>query len=297
MIRRLVSGMLISGITAGALLAQDVVFEFKSSASSIEWTKKIEPAGYRVAMFPGRVALADLTANIEFNIINDYPINETKYIATIKDGVVTKLTSQDGATEIIGAEKDSILGQMFVNGFLKGNHPYAMKSSEEVNLKMYFTTMGDSVDTDNDGVIDALDKCPSTSSDAEFTNKEGCSIDDDLDGDGIPYIKDECQGTASGVKVNAKGCEIQFDSEITFGIGEVAGVEVKTEGASIYFNKKEVPAISLPKLTAVKNEAGENISIVKFKDVYEGDDFAIEVNGNSYNGNFTAKETVVKGAN
>lgn len=288
--------MLISGITAGALLAQDVVFEFKSSQASIEWTKKIEPTGYRVAMFPTRIALADFSAGVEFQIINDYPINDQKYIATVKDGVVTKVTSLDGATEITGDEKTTVLNGMFVDGFLKGNHPYAMKSSEETTFKMYFQTMGGAeADTDGDGVIDALDKCPATTS--EFTNKEGCSETDDLDGDGVPYIKDECPGTPVGTNVDAQGCEALFDTTVDNTMGMVEGVEVKTEGASISFVKKEIPAISLPKLTAIKNETGDKISIVKYKDVYEGDEFSIEVNGDSYNGNFTNKETVVKGAN
>jgi len=59
------------------------------------------------------------------------------------------------------------------------------------------------VDTDGDGVIDSLDKCPNTPIGVEV-DANGCPIDSD--GDGVPDYKDKCPDTPKGVKVDENGC-------------------------------------------------------------------------------------------
>lgn len=58
-------------------------------------------------------------------------------------------------------------------------------------------------DTDRDGVIDALDKCPGTPS-GVAVDKDGCPLDSDKDG--IYDYLDKCPGTPIGVKVDKDGC-------------------------------------------------------------------------------------------
>ena len=58
-------------------------------------------------------------------------------------------------------------------------------------------------DSDGDGVIDDLDKCPGTPSGVQV-DKDGCPFDSD--GDGVPDYLDRCPGTPAGVKVDRDGC-------------------------------------------------------------------------------------------
>jgi outer membrane protein OmpA-like peptidoglycan-associated protein len=62
-------------------------------------------------------------------------------------------------------------------------------------------------DTDNDGVADPDDKCPSVPGLAAFS---GCP---DSDGDKVEDSKDNCPNTAQGVPVDANGCPLDSDGD------------------------------------------------------------------------------------
>lgn len=59
------------------------------------------------------------------------------------------------------------------------------------------------VDSDGDGVIDSLDKCPSTPADVTVDG-DGCPLDSDKDGV-LDYL-DKCPDTPLGTKVDTDGC-------------------------------------------------------------------------------------------
>ncbi|MDJ0781055.1 MAG: OmpA family protein [Desulfosarcinaceae bacterium] len=59
------------------------------------------------------------------------------------------------------------------------------------------------VDTDGDGVADYLDKCPDTPAGAAVDGN-GCPVD--TDGDGVADYLDKCPGTPAGMIVDAEGC-------------------------------------------------------------------------------------------
>ena len=68
-------------------------------------------------------------------------------------------------------------------------------------------------DDDNDGVNDVnatgalLDECPKTPMNATGINEVGCAaVERDTDGDGINDLLDQCEGTPTGLIVNAVGC-------------------------------------------------------------------------------------------
>jgi OOP family OmpA-OmpF porin len=61
------------------------------------------------------------------------------------------------------------------------------------------------VDSDSDGVIDALDRCSGTPSGVPVDAK-GCALDSDADG--VINAVDQCPATVIGTKVDAQGCEI-----------------------------------------------------------------------------------------
>lgn len=65
-------------------------------------------------------------------------------------------------------------------------------------------------DSDKDGVIDSLDRCPSTPVGYKIDDN-GCSLDSDQDG--VIDENDKCQGTASGVDVDFKGCPLDSDND------------------------------------------------------------------------------------
>jgi len=66
------------------------------------------------------------------------------------------------------------------------------------------------LDSDNDGVIDSIDKCPSTPP-GVAVNGMGCPRDDD--GDGVMNSLDKCPRTPRGVAVNAMGCALDDDND------------------------------------------------------------------------------------
>jgi OOP family OmpA-OmpF porin len=65
-------------------------------------------------------------------------------------------------------------------------------------------------DSDNDGIIDELDKCPNTPQGVKV-DKNGCQIDSD--GDGVYDNVDKCPNTPRGVKVDINGCPIDSDKD------------------------------------------------------------------------------------
>ena len=63
-------------------------------------------------------------------------------------------------------------------------------------------------ENDGDGVLDADDSCPDVAEDRDgFEDEDGCP-DPDNDGDGVLDGDDDCPGTASGVRVDERGCPI-----------------------------------------------------------------------------------------
>lgn len=82
-------------------------------------------------------------------------------------------------------------------------------------------------DSDNDGVIDALDKCPGTAAGVKV-DASGCPVPVaaavapvvaaaaaplDSDKDGVVDALDKCPNTAAGVKVDANGCPLDSDQD------------------------------------------------------------------------------------
>ncbi|PWB73114.1 hypothetical protein C3F09_05545 [candidate division GN15 bacterium] len=68
------------------------------------------------------------------------------------------------------------------------------------------------IDSDRDGVPDGLDDCPGTPSDARgMVDVDGCPVDADFDG--VPDYLDSCLGTPTGAAVNTIGCPIDSDKD------------------------------------------------------------------------------------
>jgi OOP family OmpA-OmpF porin len=65
-------------------------------------------------------------------------------------------------------------------------------------------------DSDGDGVVDSLDKCPNSAAGTKV-GVDGCPLDSD--GDGVADAEDKCPGTAAGIQVDAMGCEVDSDRD------------------------------------------------------------------------------------
>jgi len=81
-------------------------------------------------------------------------------------------------------------------------------------------------DSDNDGVIDEKDLCPTTKAGVKV-DVNGCEIvvappapvvvaPKDSDNDGVVDTQDKCQNTPAGFKVDANGCEVSYKLKINF---------------------------------------------------------------------------------
>ena len=70
------------------------------------------------------------------------------------------------------------------------------------------------IDADEDGVTDALDKCPDTPA-GVTVNSEGCALSQlDSDSDGVTDNKDQCLNTPGGADVDENGCsDSQLDTD------------------------------------------------------------------------------------
>lgn len=87
-------------------------------------------------------------------------------------------------------------------------------------------------DSDGDGVFDGIDKCPNTLPGTPVDEK-GCPLDDD--GDGVNNAIDKCPDTPKKVKVDDKGCPLDEDGDGVYDDddkcpGTPAGVEVDKKG-------------------------------------------------------------------
>lgn len=66
------------------------------------------------------------------------------------------------------------------------------------------------LDGDDDGVVDADDRCPNTPADA-VVGEDGCQLDSD--GDGVVDGMDQCADTPAGIAVDSYGCPMDSDGD------------------------------------------------------------------------------------
>ena len=98
-------------------------------------------------------------------------------------------------------------------------------------------------DSDGDGVVDDLDKCPGTPSGVQV-DKDGCPLDSDRDG--VYDYLDKCPATPAGVKVDRDGCPLDSDGDGVYDYldkcqGTPAGVKVDMDGCPLDSDKDGVP--------------------------------------------------------
>jgi outer membrane protein OmpA-like peptidoglycan-associated protein len=100
----------------------------------------------------------------------------------------------------LGQSKDSDKDGVSDKKDLCPNTPIGVKVDEK----------GCPIDTDKDGVADYLDKCPDTPA-GEAVDATGCPVDSDKDG--VVDSLDKCPNTPAGVKVDKNGCPVDSDND------------------------------------------------------------------------------------
>jgi OOP family OmpA-OmpF porin len=118
-------------------------------------------------------------------------------------------------------------------------------------------------DTDGDGVVDDLDKCPGTPSGVQV-DRDGCPLD--TDGDGVYDYLDKCPGTPAGVKVDRDGCPLDSDGD---GVpdyldkcpGTPFGVKVDRDGCPPPVVQKAVPQAASAMETAIVEKGRVTLNV------------------------------------
>jgi OOP family OmpA-OmpF porin len=118
-------------------------------------------------------------------------------------------------------------------------------------------------DSDGDGVVDDLDRCPGTPSGVQV-DKDGCPLDSDRDG--VYDYLDKCPGTPAGVKVDRDGCPLDSDGD---GVpdyldkcpGTPAGVKVDQDGCPPPVVQKIVPQAAKPMEAAIVEKGRVTLNV------------------------------------
>jgi len=118
-------------------------------------------------------------------------------------------------------------------------------------------------DSDGDGVVDNLDRCPGTPSGVQV-DKDGCPLDSDRDG--VYDYLDKCPGTPAGVKVDRDGCPLDSDGD---GVpdyldkcpGTPAGVKVDQDGCPPPVVQKIVPQAAKPMEAAIVEKGRVTLNV------------------------------------
>ncbi len=112
------------------------------------------------------------------------------------------------------------------------------------------------VDTDNDGVVDSVDECADTLQ-GVTVNTQGC--EEDSDKDGIVNRLDLCPDTASGLDIDNAGCSAEQTTIVLKGINFQIGTSKLTQNATSILN---MTAVILKNNPEIKMEvAGHTDSI------------------------------------
>ena len=177
-------------------------------ANNLEWSWSplgygLEMSGHELMQMSGRVhiiVVSDGDENSQYIL----PPDAVKELKNNYPGQLCIYAIQVGATPRGKIVLDDIVdaagcGRRVLADNLLDDEAALNRFVEEVFAEYY------DPDTDGDGVIDRLDKCPGTPA-GVAVDKDGCPLD--TDGDGVYDYLDECPGTPKGAPVNEKGCWI-----------------------------------------------------------------------------------------
>ena len=125
-----------------------------------------------------------------------------------------------------------------------------VKEKEPAPVKEVVAAVIAPLDSDNDGVIDAKDKCPTTPA-GRTVDENGCELDGDKDG--VVDALDKCPTTAAGVSVDVNGC------------AQSIILAIKFETSSSKINEKDSPQLQ-EYVDFMKKNNGYDVTIIGHTD-------------------------------
>ena len=155
---------------------------------------------------------------IFYNALKDYKLNDS-----FKLYALAGLGYEHISSEKLGNESDPFFNYglgaayTFANDFaLKLDVRHQLKFDGDKNIVTLLglsipfgssTNKSVELDSDNDGIVDSIDVCPTTEANTKV-NAIGCKIEQDDDHDSIINENDKCPDTKIGATVDATGCEV-----------------------------------------------------------------------------------------
>lgn len=109
----------------------------------------------------------------------------------------------------------AMLGLTYTFGATQTKEAPKEEVVEEVVEEAVVVVTPKEIDSDGDGVYDALDKCPNTQA-GSTVGADGCAISLDDDNDGVLNENDICPNTPAGEAVNSDGCPATVNLHINF---------------------------------------------------------------------------------
>jgi len=94
--------------------------------------------------------------------------------------------------------------------YVEGSELFSDATALDGFVREVFYLVAEPLDSDGDGVVDEVDKCPNTPRGMEV-DAQGCPLDSDADG--VINYADRCPDTPPGVTVDSSGCPPDSDGD------------------------------------------------------------------------------------
>lgn len=176
----------------------------------LTWSKVYSEKRNKNISLPEKVGQLNLQVGMAFSISNIACDFDQDRISNRKD----KCPEQDLSYILNAHPKLKMKDIRDKNGCLKDADedgvPDAIDKCPNTPIGVIVDSVGCPLDSDNDGVPDYIDVCPETPANLEVT-KSGCPLDSD--NDGVPDYKDECPNTPLNADVDKSGCPLDSDND------------------------------------------------------------------------------------
>ncbi|MFT7561984.1 MAG: beta-glucanase (GH16 family), partial [Flavobacteriales bacterium] len=173
---------------------------------NVGWTAAGEWLEYDLVLAAGRYNLTSRVASqggggsYDIAIVNGNTLSTNTVVAT--GGWQEWISQENGEVDISTTDTYTLRVDINAPGF----------NLNWVELESLGCNDPTCLDSDNDGISDAIDSCPNTPA-GVAVDTNGCTLVIDSDGDGVPDNQDSCPNTPAGVVVDGNGCTLEIDSD------------------------------------------------------------------------------------
>lgn len=184
---------------------------FSNGLSTVSWAggnspldKALDAAGADLKGAKGQIAMIIVTDGEE---MSSAPVASAGNLKLQFGNRLCIYTIQIGASGMGKVLLDQIAKAMDCGSSIASSQVLSDKGMTEFVENVFLAKISDS---DGDGVPNAIDQCPGTPTGVKVDAK-GCPLD--TDGDGVYDYLDQCPDTPAGAKVDEKGCALDTDRD------------------------------------------------------------------------------------